>query len=145
MLKNALLTSMAAGLLLAGCSRNSVEMGAGSDSAFQDTNVAVVVSPERDANNTGRNVRDRSDDAVTPLSQGNSSADLEATRQIRKAVADNDQLSSDAKNVKIITLNGKVTLRGPVSSEQEKQIIATAAESVVGVTSVDNQLEVKTR
>jgi osmotically-inducible protein OsmY len=55
----------------------------------------------------------------------------------------NDQLSASAKNVKIITVNGKVTLRGPVNTDAEKEAIANAVQQS-GVTDVDNQIEVKT-
>ena len=96
----------------------------------------------QDANNTGRNVRDRSDTTLTPFDQGASEADRELTRKLRAAIVDNDQLSADAKNIKIITRNGKVTLRGPVASEQERMTIGTILEKA-GATSVENQLEVK--
>ena len=65
------------------------------------------------------------------------------SRHIRQAVNQDNQLSTTAKNIKIITANGKVTLRGPVNSEAEKQQIVDKIKSVEGVTSVDNQLEVK--
>lgn len=54
-----------------------------------------------------------------------------------------DSLSAMAKNIKVITIDGKVTLRGPVHSEQEKQSIASMAEKVAGTGTVNNQLEVK--
>jgi hyperosmotically inducible periplasmic protein len=98
-----------------------------------------------DADNTGKNVRDRSDAALTPGDQGNSEADREITRNIRRALTKSDELSTTAKNIKIITVNGKVTLRGPVTNEQEQQAIITAAQAVSGVTALDNQLEVKAK
>jgi len=66
------------------------------------------------------------------------------TRQIRRAITQNEQLSMTAKNIKIISVSGKVPLRGPVKSDQERKAIADAAQSVAGAGSVDNQLEVKT-
>ena len=66
------------------------------------------------ADNTERNERDQNSSSLTPLDQSNSSSDIEITQQIRKKVIDNDDLSFNAKNVKIITVAGKVTLRGPV-------------------------------
>ena len=54
-------------------------------------------------------------------------------------------MSVDARNIKIVTLNGAVTLRGPVDSQQEKDAIEGRAKNVGGVTSVDNQLEIKQR
>ena len=106
----------------------------------QDTNNAAT----KPADNTGRNVRDRDDATLTPEDQGASEADREMTRKIRRALTSNDQFSTTAKNIKIMTVNGKVTLRGPVQNEQEKQAIASLAESEAGKGSVDNQLELKT-
>jgi len=52
-------------------------------------------------------------------------------------------LSTTAKNVKIITVNGVVTLRGPVNSPQEKETIEATAQHIAGTNTVDNQLEIK--
>jgi hyperosmotically inducible protein len=52
-------------------------------------------------------------------------------------------LGFNAKNVKIITQGGKVTLRGPVSSDQERATVEAAAKRIAGDTQVDNQIEVK--
>ena len=52
-------------------------------------------------------------------------------------------LSSYAHNVKIVSQNGMVTLKGPVRSEEDKQSIAAKAAEVVGADKVTNQLEVK--
>jgi hypothetical protein len=92
--------------------------------------------------NTKVNQRDRDDSAPTPIDQGNNASDLEITQQIRKAVVADDALSFSAKNVKIITTNGKVTLRGPVKSAEEREKIAAMARKVAGAANVDNQLEV---
>ena len=81
--------------------------------------------------------------APTPLDQSNTSSDLEITQAIRKKVVGDDDLSFNAKNVKIITVSGKVTLRGPVESSQERATIERSARDVPGVKRVDNQLEVK--
>jgi hyperosmotically inducible protein len=92
--------------------------------------------------NTEKNVRDRDDKALTPLDQSENEADLSLTQRIRQAVVDDDSLSTNAKNVKIITVNGRVTLRGPVDSEQEKEAIATKAQQIAGADKVDDQLEI---
>ena len=97
---------------------------------------------EVDADNTGRNVRDRDGDTLTSGDQSENKADLKVTQEIRKAVVADDSLSTNAQNVKIITTNGVVTLRGPVESDEEKAKIAAMAEKVVGVGKVQNQLEV---
>jgi osmotically-inducible protein OsmY len=91
--------------------------------------------------NTGRNVRDRGD-TVTSGDQSESKADLETTQKIRQAVVADDSLSTNAHNVKIITANGAVTLRGPVKSDDERKKIAAMAEQVAGAGRVQNYLEV---
>ena len=96
-----------------------------------------------DADNTGKNVRDRDDRTVTPGDQGGSAADRELTANIRKAIVDDDSLSTNAHNVKIVTNNGVVTLRGPVKSESERATIVAKAQHVAGVKRVDNQLELE--
>ena len=92
--------------------------------------------------NTGRNVRDRGGDTVTPGDQANNKADLNLTQQIRKAIMADKSLSTNAKNVKIITANGIVTLRGPVNTPQEKATIEAKAQNIAGANNVDSQLEV---
>ena len=77
----------------------------------------------------------------TAEDQGGNKADRETTAKIRKAIVDDDSFSAYAKNVKIITSEGKVTLRGPVRSTEEKAAVAAKAEAVLG-DSVDNQLTV---
>jgi hyperosmotically inducible periplasmic protein len=95
--------------------------------------------------NTGRNVRDRSGTTLTPGDQSESEDDRTVTQQIRKAVMADDSLSTMAKNIKIITADGVVTLRGPVQSPHEKEVIAAKAQQFAGMNKIDNQLEVKGR
>jgi osmotically-inducible protein OsmY len=95
------------------------------------------------ADNSARNVRDKDGTAPTPMDQGENQADLAITQRVRRSVADNDALSTNAHNVKIITQNGVVTLRGPVNTAAEKTTIVAAARSAPGVARVDDQLEVK--
>jgi len=97
------------------------------------------------ADNTERNVRDRDGKTLTPMDQGGSAADRDVTAAIRKAIVDNDALSTNAQNVKIVTVGGVVTLRGPVETSAEKATVASTAEKTKGVKHVDNQLEVKTK
>lgn len=94
-------------------------------------------------NNTAVNVRDRAPDAMTAGEQSNAKSDVALTRKIRRAVVKDSSLSMLAHNVKIITANGNVTLRGPVNSEAEKVAIASKAKAIAGAGNVDNQLEVK--
>ncbi|MFZ5892501.1 MAG: BON domain-containing protein [Myxococcota bacterium] len=95
------------------------------------------------ADDTGVNERDRDTTQPTPLNQGESEQDRKLTQQIRRALMSDDTLSFTAKNVKIITQNGKVTLRGPVNSASERSTIDNFARRIAGERAVINQLEVK--
>jgi hyperosmotically inducible periplasmic protein len=94
------------------------------------------------ADNTKRNERDRDRGSVTPMDQGENERDIKISQQIRRGVLEQDDLSNAAKNVKVITADGVVTLRGPVDSAQEKNDVAQLARKVDGVKKVDNQLEI---
>ncbi|MGH7937953.1 MAG: BON domain-containing protein [Bryobacteraceae bacterium] len=100
-------------------------------------------NPSPAADNSGRNKRDRSGETQTAGDQSNSSADIKTTAAIRRAVMHEDSLSMMAKNVKIITENGVVMLRGPVKSEAEKTKIAELARTHAGNAKVEDHLEVK--
>ncbi len=92
------------------------------------------------------NVRDKSGATQTPQTQANSSeADRKLLAAIRRAVVGDKTLSKSAHNVKIVTKDGVVTLRGPVTSEDEKGRVEKLAQQVAGVASVENQLDVKTK
>jgi hyperosmotically inducible protein len=95
--------------------------------------------------NTGRNVRDRGGVTLTPGDQSENEADRTLTQEIRKAVVADDSLSTMAKNIKIITVDRVVTLRGPVQSPQEREAIQAKAQQLAGIDRIDNQLEVKGR
>jgi len=96
-----------------------------------------------DATNTGRNKRDRDENAVTADDQSQSSDDVKTSAEIRRAVTSDKSLSVNAHNVKIIVRDGKVTLRGPVDSEEEKAAIAADAARIAGEANVVDELEVK--
>lgn len=106
--------------------------------ADRTTEAPAQMAPD----NTGRNVRDRSGDTLTPGDQSENQADLTLTREIRRGLMADKSLSTDAKNVKVITINGVVTLRGPVNTEKEKSTIEAKAQSIAGTSNVDSQLEV---
>lgn len=95
-----------------------------------------------DADNSGKNKRDSTDVTLTPMDQGGSEADRSITARIRKEIVDDKTISMYGQNAKIITINGKVTLRGPVASVNERERIGQVAKRVAGVVAVDNQLEV---
>jgi osmotically-inducible protein OsmY len=93
--------------------------------------------------NTKTNERDRSGETNTSGDQSNSSADLKVTQAIRQALMKDGELSTTAKNIKIITANGQVTLRGPVKTAQEKAKVDQIARSAAGGAQIDDQLDVK--
>lgn len=100
-------------------------------------------APNTDADNTRVNQRDRNSAALTPMDQGSSEADRKLTQQIRQELMKNESLSFTAKNVKVITIDGKVTLRGPVKSEAERTAVEAAARRAAGTGArVDSQLEI---
>jgi hyperosmotically inducible protein len=95
------------------------------------------------ADNTKQNSSDQNKNTETAEKQSNSKDDLALTQKIRQAVMKDGSLSMNAKNVKIIAQDGKITLKGPVDSQQEKDTIGTEAGGIAGKEKVDNQLEVK--
>lgn len=96
----------------------------------------------KDADNTAMNKRDANGTTITPMDQTKGSkADLEITRKVREVITDDDSLSVKAQNVKIITLKGLTTLRGPVDSMSEKSKVEQLARRA-GARKIDNQLEV---
>lgn len=105
-------------------------------------NKAAAATAEPD--NTKKNMRDRDGRTLTPMDQGNSQADIDITARIRREVVARDGLSVNAQNAKIITNDGRVTLRGPVDSTEEKKILGDIANQSAGGAKVDNQLEVET-
>jgi len=101
-------------------------------------NVANQPPASVDADNSGVNARDTLDAG----DQSSDPKDVEVTREIRKRLMDEEALSMNAKNVKIITIDSVVTLRGPVDDAEERVAIANIAQSVRNVKRVDNQLEI---
>ena len=114
--------------------------GADGSSGVNPSTGNAAASPAPD--NSRVNQRDRDSAALTPMDQGSSEADRARTQQIRQAVMRDKALSFTAKNVKIITINGKVTLRGPVKTEAERAAIEADARGVAGGEQVDSQLEI---
>lgn len=91
------------------------------------------------------NSKKNAEEQPTAEDQGSSPQDREITRNIRRELMNNNSLSTNAKNIKVITSNGKVTLRGPVGTQEERQTIAAIAEQAAGKGNVTNQLESKER
>jgi hyperosmotically inducible protein len=104
---------------------------------------AMAADEKTKPDNTAINERDRSTETETSGDQSNGSADLKITQAIRQALMKDSELSTTAKNIKIITSNGQVTLRGPVNNAQEKAKIDQLAKSAAGGAKIDDQLDIK--
>jgi osmotically-inducible protein OsmY len=110
---------------------------------FAAVTISALAQEQPAADNTAKNQRDRSGGTMTSGDQSNSPEDTKLTAAIRRAVVGDKSLSMMAKNVKIITANGVVTLRGPVKTDAEKATVEKLAQSAAGGAKIDNQLEVK--
>jgi len=119
-----------------------IALGVGCDQPTATNPTNTTNPPAVKPDNTGVNVRDRDAQVKTPIDQNENQADIDITAKIRKQVVDT-KMSVNAQNVKIITQNGQVTLRGPVKSEEEKKRIEEMAHSVAGADKVVSQLEVE--
>ena len=112
-------------------------------SACSTVALGLALAQQTQPDNTKMNKGDASKSAVTADQQKMNASDRELSQKVRKAVVSDKALSTYAHNVKIIAQNGKVTLKGPVRSEDEKQAIASKAESVAGAGNIENELTVK--
>lgn len=92
--------------------------------------------------NSKNNQQDRNADQPAADQQRNDSADQNLTRQIRQAIVSDKSLSTYAHNVKIVTQDGQVTLRGPVRSKEEKRVIEAKAAEIAGAGKVTSELQV---
>jgi hyperosmotically inducible periplasmic protein len=99
---------------------------------------AAQVKPD----NSATNKVDRKPEAVTADQQKNNKSDLETSRQIRRAIMADKSLSTYAHNIKIVTQAGKVTLRGPVRTEAEKDAVQAKATEVAGAANVTSTVTV---
>jgi hypothetical protein len=93
--------------------------------------------------NTNKNLPANHHDANRADQQSNSSSDVELTRKIRQAISQDKSRSTYARNVKIITRNGVVELKGPVRSQSEKDAVEAKATDIAGASKVKNELTVK--
>lgn len=144
-----LTVAMLSGMALLGCDNPNSTMSdrstngtttTGTTTTGTTTNGTTKTAVDRD--NSGVNKRDRDTNAKTPIDQNENKVDIGITASIRKSVVDT-KMSTNAQNVKIITQDGNVTLRGPVKTEEEKTRIEEIARNVAGVKAVDSQLEVE--
>ncbi len=104
----------------------------------QDTPAQSHSAPD----NTKVNQRDRNASEATADQQKDNRSDREITRDIRQSLVKDKSLSTYAHNVKVITQAGKVTLKGPVRSDDEKLSVEQKAAAVAGTENVTDQLQV---
>ncbi len=104
---------------------------------------AIHAAQNRAPDNSATNKQDRDSSRPTADQAKNNMSDREMMRHIRRDVVRDKSLSTYAHNVKIIANNGKVTLRGPVRSDEEKRTIEEHASKYAGDGNVTNELTVK--
>jgi hyperosmotically inducible protein len=100
-------------------------------------------SPSTQPDNTKMNQRDRNSNEATADQQKMNSSDRETTKQIRQAIEKDKSISTYGHNIKVVTQNGMVTLKGPVRSEEEKKAIEAKAAEIAGGDKVTDQMDVK--
>jgi hyperosmotically inducible protein len=126
------------GFLLSGASLLLSACLSASPLPRQDQDNAQQPAPD----NSKTNKRDRDKVSPTADQQKTNPTDRELTRKIRVALHQDKSLSTYAHNIKIVTQDGRVTLRGPVRSDEEKASIEAKAAEIAGPGNVTNELEV---
>lgn len=119
----------------------SLTIGIFSICVFAQEPTNPVVKPD----NSRTNERDQYLHEYTAQEQGKSKEDINLTRLIRREIMKDKSLSFYAKNIKVITLNGQVTLKGPVRSVEEVKNLVSKAQQIAGTSSVLNQLDIASR
>jgi len=139
---------------LAGCepiaTDNSPVPSTGTPATNNPTNDPVgtatepsVIEPSATApDNTAINERDASGATKTPIDQDEDQADVKTTAEIRKRIVAQEGMSINGQNAKVVTSKGKVTLRGPVENQSERDTIDRIAREVAGDANVENLLEI---
>jgi hypothetical protein len=107
-----------------------------------DTTTTAPDSSATAPDNTEVNERDASGATKTPIDQDETQRDVNITAEIRDRILNTEGMSINARNAKVITAGGKVTLRGPVESAEERDTIDKIAREVAGEGNVENLLEV---
>jgi hyperosmotically inducible protein len=110
-------------------------------SGWAATSAQQTTDPQAD--NTKMNQRDRNSNEATADQQKANRSDRDITQQIRKSIAGDKSLSTNGHNVKVITQNGMVTLKGPVRSEEEKKAVEDKAAEVAGADKVTSEIDVQ--
>jgi hyperosmotically inducible periplasmic protein len=110
---------------------------------FASSLPSLAAKPQSSSQTAPDNSDQNKNQHGTADNQSNATSDRQLTARIRKALISDKSLSTYAHNIKIITVNGSVTLKGPVKSEDEKQKVITDATSVVSADKITSQLTVK--
>jgi osmotically-inducible protein OsmY len=103
---------------------------------------STAFAPAQNAPKPDNTKTNKDSGGATADQQKNNKSDRETTKQIRKAIMDDKSLSTYAHNVKVISQNGTVTVKGPVRSEEEKKSIEDKAAAVAGATNVKNEITI---
>lgn len=140
-MRHLMLVSLCA-LAIAGCDKHDDDANRSQNKVPAYGTRTDTTTKAKDADDSSRNVRDRNDATVTPVDQKENETDIKRTADIRKRIVDTE-MSVNAQNVKVITMNGRVTLRGPVKTQAEKDSIERIAKEVAGAGNVVNELEVE--
>ncbi len=96
----------------------------------------------KSADNSAINTRDRGRSTLTPIDQSEAASDLALAALLRRKLLALPNLSMAGKNIKIITREGRVTLRGPVPDKAERSRIELVLAEAAGKASIDSQLEI---
>jgi osmotically-inducible protein OsmY len=112
-------------------------VGAASEAIFQTRGTSSAAS-----DNTIQNHLNKNGDLLTPIKQSESRTDIELAARIRREITKDHALSITAENIKIISIEGHVTLRGPVKTEREKWNAEARAAAIAGSANVDDLLEI---
>jgi len=94
------------------------------------------------ADNTKSNKQDPSNRVATADKQKNDATDIELVKRIRQSVMADKDLSTYGHNVKIVAVDGTVTLNGVVRSADEKAQIGKKAAAIVGEGHVVDEMKV---
>ncbi len=94
------------------------------------------------ADNTAINVRDKTAGEATADQAKNNPSDRAVMQKIRQEIIEDKSLSTYAQNLKIIAQNGKVTLKGPVQSDEERKKLREIAYNVAGGTNVKDEMSI---
>ncbi len=114
------------------------QSGSATNRSSSDTSSQSATNQGTQPDNTKMNKSEQ----PTADQQKSAKGDRELTQKIRRAITSDKQMSTYARNVKIITQGGKVTLKGPVRSEEEKQAIEDKATEVAGQGNVTNDINI---